>query len=187
MEIIAGKTGYLDESKYNFTALVKDQFNQSSIIVLFGAKDPASQFRETKQLTFLSGLTKQLNFLSGALMGACHGRAEGLGVVASERRTRRPGAGRNRPWIGEPRTVGSRHAAWRLPSTLPRGRATLTPRRAQPRQPGAVVSEQDLRTSTRAACPTDSAPAARRRLHRLPPQSPVSATAARPYPSNLGA
>jgi hypothetical protein len=122
-----------------------------------------------------------------ALMGACHGRAEGLGVVASERRTRRPGAGRNRPWIGEPRTVGSRHAAWRLPSTLPRGRATLTPRRAQPRQPGAVVSEQDLRTSTRAACPTDSAPAARRRLHRLPPQSPVSATAARPYPSNLGA
>jgi D-alanyl-D-alanine carboxypeptidase len=69
MEIIAGKTGYLDESKYNFTALVKDQFNQSSIIVLFGAKDPASQFRETKQLTFLSGLTKQLNFLSGAVLG----------------------------------------------------------------------------------------------------------------------
>ncbi len=69
MEIIAGKTGYLDESKYNFTALVKDQFNQSAIIVLFGAKDPSAQFRETKQLTFLSGLVKQLNFLGGAVLG----------------------------------------------------------------------------------------------------------------------
>jgi D-alanyl-D-alanine carboxypeptidase len=69
MEIIAGKTGYLDESKYNFTALVKDQFNQSAIIVLFGAKDSSAQFRETKQLTFLSGLAKQFNFLSGAVLG----------------------------------------------------------------------------------------------------------------------
>lgn len=69
MEIIAGKTGYLDESKYNFTALVKDQYNQLAIVVLFGAKDTSAQFRETKQLTFLSGLVKQLNFLGGAVLG----------------------------------------------------------------------------------------------------------------------
>ncbi len=69
LEIIAGKTGYLDESRYNFTALVRDQFNQESIIALMGAQDTSAQFRETKQLAFLGGLVKQLEFLSGGVLG----------------------------------------------------------------------------------------------------------------------
>lgn len=69
LEVVAGKTGYLDESRYNFTALVEDQFNQELILVLLGAENPESQFRETKQLAFLGGLAKSMISLSNWVLG----------------------------------------------------------------------------------------------------------------------
>lgn len=70
LEVIAGKTGYLNESRYNFAALVKDQFGQENIVVLFGAENHEAQFRETKQLAFLAGLAKSVfGGLGGMVLG----------------------------------------------------------------------------------------------------------------------
>lgn len=69
LNIIAGKTGYLDESRYNFTALTKDQFGQENIVVLLGAKNSQSQFGETKQLSYLAALARPMLSLGNWVLG----------------------------------------------------------------------------------------------------------------------
>lgn len=58
MQIVAGKTGYLVESRYNFVSDVKDRFGNEFIVVLMGSQNSTTQFRETKELAFLAALTK---------------------------------------------------------------------------------------------------------------------------------
>ena len=53
-----GKTGYLDESRYNFAAEIQDRLGNDLIIVLLGSQDSAAQFKETKELAFLGSLAK---------------------------------------------------------------------------------------------------------------------------------
>jgi D-alanyl-D-alanine carboxypeptidase len=57
LQQIAGKTGYLDESGYNFASQVKDRFGNNFVVVLFGSKSLASEFDETRQLLDLAGLS----------------------------------------------------------------------------------------------------------------------------------
>ncbi|MBI3231675.1 MAG: D-alanyl-D-alanine carboxypeptidase [Candidatus Doudnabacteria bacterium] len=69
LNIIAGKTGYLDKSRYNFVGLIKDQFGREDIVVLLGAENSQAQFWETKQLTFLAGLAKPVFGFGGMALG----------------------------------------------------------------------------------------------------------------------
>ncbi|MEK7618305.1 MAG: hypothetical protein AAB410_04105, partial [Patescibacteria group bacterium] len=69
LNIIAGKTGYLNESLYNFTALIKDQLGHENIVVLLGAKNTQSQFGEAKQLAFLSALARPMLNLGSLVFG----------------------------------------------------------------------------------------------------------------------
>lgn len=69
LEILAGKTGYLVESRYNFVGLIKDQFSQESLVVILGAANPKAQFQEAKQLIFLAGLAKSVFSLGGLVLG----------------------------------------------------------------------------------------------------------------------
>lgn len=69
VNIISGKTGFLNESKYNFAGLIKDQFGQESLVVILGAKDKKSQFNEAKELIFLAGLVKSSMGIGGMVLG----------------------------------------------------------------------------------------------------------------------
>jgi D-alanyl-D-alanine endopeptidase (penicillin-binding protein 7) len=71
--IIGGKTGYLEESLYNFTAELKNKANDNLIVVLFGSKDSASQFSETKRLAQLGNLAKIMFLPQAAVLGAAAG------------------------------------------------------------------------------------------------------------------
>ena len=59
LNIIAGKTGYLNESLYNFTALIKDQLGHENIVVLLGAKIP-SRSSGSKTIGVLSALARPM-------------------------------------------------------------------------------------------------------------------------------
>ncbi len=48
--VAGGKTGYLEESGYNFAAEFKDVDGKNIVVVLFGSKSHLAQFFETKQL-----------------------------------------------------------------------------------------------------------------------------------------
>ncbi len=61
VQVLGGKTGYLNESKYNFASLLKSPFNQQLAIVVLGEEHMYTAFDETKQLARLSGAA---NFLS---------------------------------------------------------------------------------------------------------------------------
>lgn len=51
-----GKTGYLDESQYNFASLAKDTLGDQLAVVVLGSKNHATQFYETKELAALGRL-----------------------------------------------------------------------------------------------------------------------------------
>jgi D-alanyl-D-alanine endopeptidase (penicillin-binding protein 7) len=48
---IAGKTGYIINSRYNFTARIGDENNNKIIVVVFGSESADSRFTEARDLT----------------------------------------------------------------------------------------------------------------------------------------
>ncbi len=68
VSMLGGKTGYLEESKYNFATITKDGFGNEYVIVVLGAQDPASQFGQTKKLAFDAMAKKIFGF--NAVLGA---------------------------------------------------------------------------------------------------------------------
>ncbi len=56
--VIGGKTGYLEESQYNFASVLADRYDNRFIVVVFGSRSSSTQFSETKQLTMLGSLAK---------------------------------------------------------------------------------------------------------------------------------
>lgn len=64
-----GKTGYLDESKYNFASLVEDFFGNKLAVVVLGSENPSTQFKEAKELAALGSLIKSFKTVSSAVLG----------------------------------------------------------------------------------------------------------------------
>ena len=67
---ILGKTGYLEESKYNFASVVTDKFGNKFSLVLLGSDSPSLQFREIRELAGLGTLIKSFKTASGIFPGA---------------------------------------------------------------------------------------------------------------------
>ena len=72
ISVLAAKTGYLNESGYNFSSLVQSFGGQQFIVVVLGERHLSNAFKETKQLTALGLATKilALGQTSGAVLGA---------------------------------------------------------------------------------------------------------------------
>lgn len=49
-EILAGKTGYLDEAQYTFVALVRHTSGRELLLVMFGADSSSQRFEESKKI-----------------------------------------------------------------------------------------------------------------------------------------
>jgi D-alanyl-D-alanine carboxypeptidase len=64
--ILGAKTGYLDESKYNFAALLKDQSGQELAVVVLGEDHLYTAFGETKMLADLAQEAKTLALINQA-------------------------------------------------------------------------------------------------------------------------
>lgn len=62
-----GKTGYLDESQYNFASLVKDALGDQLAVVVLGSKNHATQFYETKELAALGRLILSFKTVASSL------------------------------------------------------------------------------------------------------------------------
>lgn len=56
LEIIAGKTGYLEESERNFVTKVKTLDGKKFIVCVFGSKDGQTQFTETRELALYAAV-----------------------------------------------------------------------------------------------------------------------------------
>jgi D-alanyl-D-alanine carboxypeptidase (penicillin-binding protein 5/6) len=69
MTRVGGKTGFLYESLYNFTAEVSDKFGNNMFVVLLGSQNSTTQFRETKELVALGGLAKVFKTVTSAVLG----------------------------------------------------------------------------------------------------------------------
>lgn len=65
--VLGGKTGYLEESMYNFAAEIKDKFGNLFVVVILGSQNPTAQFKETKELAWLGGLYTIFNPLTNIL------------------------------------------------------------------------------------------------------------------------
>jgi D-alanyl-D-alanine endopeptidase (penicillin-binding protein 7) len=63
--MLAAKTGYLNESGYNFASLVKSRDGQKLIVVVLGEKHLVNAFAETKKLTSLALAAKILALATG--------------------------------------------------------------------------------------------------------------------------
>jgi serine-type D-Ala-D-Ala carboxypeptidase (penicillin-binding protein 5/6) len=50
LKVLAGKTGYLEESMRNFVARVETSEGKKFLVVVFGSKNSSTQFAETKEL-----------------------------------------------------------------------------------------------------------------------------------------
>jgi D-alanyl-D-alanine carboxypeptidase len=71
--ILAGKTGYLDESRYNFSAEIQDKFGNDMIVVVLGSQSDGKQFQETKELAWQAGLTRAFVLSAPQVLGASAG------------------------------------------------------------------------------------------------------------------
>lgn len=63
IQILGAKTGYLNESKYNFAAVIKTFFGQQYAVVVLGEQHLSSAFDETKELAGLAGQAEVLAML----------------------------------------------------------------------------------------------------------------------------
>lgn len=71
LEVLAGKTGYLEESRYNFVSLVQNRFGNKFIVSVLGSQSQAAQFKETKELAALGSLALAFsNFTNSAVLGS---------------------------------------------------------------------------------------------------------------------
>lgn len=68
LPFVGGKTGYLDESRYNFAAEVKDRFGSEFVVVTLGSSTQKAQFEEVKQLVAFGGLSKAFPGSSGTVV-----------------------------------------------------------------------------------------------------------------------
>lgn len=68
--MLGGKTGYLDESQYNFVSIAKDKMNNQFSVVVFGSKNGTTQFAETKELINLASAMKSFDINFPAVLGA---------------------------------------------------------------------------------------------------------------------
>jgi len=64
VKVLGAKTGFLDESKYNFASLVKYKNGQELAIVVLGEQHLYSAFAETKQLASLAEEARGLALLN---------------------------------------------------------------------------------------------------------------------------
>jgi D-alanyl-D-alanine endopeptidase (penicillin-binding protein 7) len=62
LSLVGGKTGFLEESDYNFASVTKDQFGNEFVIVVLGAKDQKIQFGQTKSLALRATAIKVFGF-----------------------------------------------------------------------------------------------------------------------------
>lgn len=67
LSLVGGKTGFLEESDYNFASVVKDPLGNEFIVVVLGAKDPKTQFGQTKSLAFQATALKVFGGMQGVL------------------------------------------------------------------------------------------------------------------------
>lgn len=67
--VLGGKTGYLEESLYNFATQLRDRFGNNLVIVLLGSKNSTTQFKETKELANLAGLAKSFGGTPAMVLG----------------------------------------------------------------------------------------------------------------------
>lgn len=65
ISILGAKTGYLDESRYNFASLIKNHSGQQLAVVVLGEDHMASAFSETKLLAALVKQAEELALISG--------------------------------------------------------------------------------------------------------------------------
>ena len=66
---ILGKTGYLEESKYNFASQVTDKFGNKFMVVVLGSSSSSTQFKDAKELSALGALIKTFKTASNAVVG----------------------------------------------------------------------------------------------------------------------
>lgn len=66
---VLGKTGYLNESKFNFTSMISDKFGNKFAVVVLGSSSSKNQFMETKELAALAGLIKTFKTASSVVLG----------------------------------------------------------------------------------------------------------------------
>lgn len=73
LDILGGKTGYLEESKYNFVSRVNGPMGSQLIVVILGSKSSAAEFQETKELVSLGSLALAFfppaNLTAGSVLG----------------------------------------------------------------------------------------------------------------------
>ncbi len=67
LNLVGGKTGFLEESAFNFASIVKDQLGNEFIVVVLGAKDPKTQFGQTKSLAFQATALKVFGGMEAVL------------------------------------------------------------------------------------------------------------------------
>jgi len=64
-----GKTGYLEESQYNFASLVEDLSGNKLAVVVLGSQNSSTQFKEARELAALGHLMKSFDTVSSAVLG----------------------------------------------------------------------------------------------------------------------
>lgn len=68
IKVVGGKTGYLDEAMFNFTAVVKDKSGSLVGVVVLGSNTKANSFAETKRLAEYASQTKLWNQYSPQIL-----------------------------------------------------------------------------------------------------------------------
>jgi D-alanyl-D-alanine carboxypeptidase len=63
--IKGGKTGYIDESQYNFVTRMQDKSGKDVIVLVLGSKDKQSEFLEAKKLALWSWSKSLLPSVAG--------------------------------------------------------------------------------------------------------------------------
>ncbi len=68
--VVGAKTGYLDESRYNFVAELKDVDGKNILVVVLGSKNSTAQFFETKKLAIWAWSNYSWKNFGGQVAGA---------------------------------------------------------------------------------------------------------------------
>lgn len=69
LTVLGAKTGFLNESKHNFSALFVDQMGNNILVVLLGSANSTSQFRDARELAALGTLSLAFNNFKSTVLG----------------------------------------------------------------------------------------------------------------------
>ncbi len=69
LTILGGKTGYLDESQYNFGSEIKDFLGNTIIVVVLGSRNYSSSFSDTKQLALQASVMLTFGGTGASVLG----------------------------------------------------------------------------------------------------------------------